>query len=220
MRISQIAAYLNGRLLGDDGEVNSIEPIFRAGPKDLSVLAWPKDIRLAKRSKAAVLIISSSWAADYADEISASLIIIDDLAHAFLKLSELVKQDFLSRHLVISQKFIHDSASVSKKAFVGKAHIGAQSVVCAGAVISDDVFVGSGCFISAGVFIAKESRLGDNNFVGANSVIGSDAFACFEDQVLRFLGSVVLENNIRIGALCTIDRGLLGATENLVITAY
>lgn len=213
MRISEIALHLGGRLLGEDAKVCGIEPLFRAGCEDLSLLAWPKDIRLAKHSKVAALLISTSWAADYADEISSSLIIIDDLAAAFQKLAVLMNQGFLSRESVINKASIHESAHVSARAVVGKAQIGAHSIISAGVIIADDVSIGSNCFISAGAFIASKSRLGDNNFVGPNSIIGSDAFAPFEDQVLSSLGRVVLENNIRIGALCTIDRGLLGATK-------
>jgi UDP-3-O-[3-hydroxymyristoyl] glucosamine N-acyltransferase len=211
MRISEIAAHLGARLLGEDGEVSSCAPIFKAGPRDLSLLAWPKDIRLAKRTRIGALLISTDWAADYADEIPSSLLVIDNLTEAFKRLFILLKQG-LNQQSLVTQASIHASARVSPQAYVGLAHVGAQSIISPGAIISDDVVIGSNCHISSGVFIASGTRLGDNNFVGANSVIGSEAFAPFEDQVLCSLGNVVIKNNIRIGALCTIDRALLGST--------
>lgn len=212
MLISEIASHLGARLLGEDGEVSGLEPLFRAGVKDLSVLAWPKDIRPAKSSTAAALLISSSWAADYADEISCSLIIIDDLNRAFIKLAELLAQNFLSKEAPITKTHIHKSAQVSPTAHVGAAQVGAGSIIGPGVIISNDVIVGNNSIIGAGVFIGSRSRIGDNCSIGAHSVVGSDAFAPFEDQVLSSLGRVVLENNIRIGALCTVDRGLIGTT--------
>ena len=212
MRISEIAAHLGARLLGEDGEVSSCAPIFKAGQKDLSLLAWPKDIRLAKRTRIGALLISTDWAADYADEIPSSLLVIDNLTEAFKRLFMLQRQGFFARQSSITEASIHASARVSSQAYVGHAHVGAQSIISPGAIISDDVVIGSNCHISSGVFIASGTRLGDNNFVGANSVIGSDAFAPFEDQVLCSLGNVEVKNNVRIGALCTIDRALLGST--------
>jgi len=210
--ISEIAVHLGGRLLGEDGHVSGVEPLFRAGVEDLSVLAWPKDIRLAKLTTAAALIISTDWAADYADEISSNLIIIDDLTNAFVRLAKLQAVGFLSREAFITTTHIHGSARVSPRAFVGAAHIGAGSVIGSEAIISDDVIIGANTIINAGVFIASKSRIGDNCSIGAHSVIGCDAFAPFEDQVLASLGRVVIKNNIRIGALCSVDRGLIGAT--------
>jgi UDP-3-O-[3-hydroxymyristoyl] glucosamine N-acyltransferase len=52
--------------------------------------------------------------------------------------------------------------------------------------------------------------------IGANSVIGSPGFIPFgvvHARCLPCFGSVHIDEGVRIGALCTIDRGFLGVTR-------
>ncbi len=104
--------------------------------------------------------------------------------------------------------------------------------------VSDDVLVGEGSVIMPNVFIGKEVRIGkncvihpnvslldytnigDNVVIQAGCVIGSDAFYynTKKDRAVWYkrmqsCGSVVIENDVEIGAGCTIDRGVTAETR-------
>lgn len=206
---------MGGRLLGDDGFATGIKPLYAACPQDLSVLAWPKDIRLAKITKASAIIISSDWAADYADEIAASLIVIDDLPRAFACLFELLSRGMFGPP-PIAEARVHSRALIASSAHIGAAQIGASSIIGHHVVIEDDVMIGSHCLIGPHVVVHRGSRIGDHCVLGAHTTIASGAFAPYGDlkpQILSSLGNVKIGNHVSIGASCTIDRGLLGTTS-------
>lgn len=104
--------------------------------------------------------------------------------------------------------------------------------------VSDDVLVGEGSVIMPNVFIGKEVRIGkncvihpnvslldytnigDNVVIQAGCVIGSDAFYynTKKDRAVWYkrmqsCGSVIIENDVEIGAGCTIDRGVTAETR-------
>ncbi len=124
---------------------------------------------------------------------------------------------------------IHPSAIIDSCAqLAANVCIGANSVIEAGAVISEGVCIGAGCFIGQNVNIGANTNIwsnvsiyhqvviGENCCVQANTVIGSDGFgyAKNKDQWLKIpqLGSVIIGNNVEIGASTTIDRGALDNT--------
>ncbi|MCI5055677.1 MAG: UDP-3-O-(3-hydroxymyristoyl)glucosamine N-acyltransferase [Flavobacteriales bacterium] len=96
------------------------------------------------------------------------------------------------------------------------AKIGDESYVQPGAYIGDDVVIGKGTIIHANVVIYDKCIIGDNVTIHANSVIGSDGFYFNKkgDQYTKFSsgGSVVIEDNVEIGAGCTLDRGVTNKT--------
>jgi len=95
--------------------------------------------------------------------------------------------------------------------------IGADSEVHPSAVIGPHVTIGSGCIIHPGVVIYEHTTIGDRVIIHANTVIGADPFyykkrpAGYDKMVPG--GSVVIEDDVEIGALCTIDRGVSADTR-------
>jgi UDP-3-O-[3-hydroxymyristoyl] glucosamine N-acyltransferase len=90
--------------------------------------------------------------------------------------------------------------------------IGAQAIVLRGA------HIGAGCRIEPGAVIYGNVSLGQRVTVGANSVIGRPGFGWTtapDGRICRVaqLGGVVVEDDVEIGALCTIDAGTLAPTR-------
>jgi UDP-3-O-[3-hydroxymyristoyl] glucosamine N-acyltransferase len=215
MRSSKLAELLGARLLGDDHELLALNAFYAAGERDLSILAWPKDIRLAKKRPVGALITSLDWAADYCDELASPVIAVNNIKDAFTKLNILITNNILFPKKLILSKEIAPSAIIKSSAQLGSARIGAKSQIDHGVVIEDQVIVGESCVIKSGVVLRSGTIV--NNFVciGNNTVIGSEAFApCGEESVedLPSLGHVEIAEAVRLGALCSIDRGLLGKT--------
>lgn len=96
------------------------------------------------------------------------------------------------------------------------ARIGKGTTVEPGAVIGEHVTIGKNCHIHANAYIGDYSVLGDKVIVQSGAVIGSDAFyfkktaAGYEKW--RSGGRVILEDQVDIGANCTINKGVSSDT--------
>lgn len=83
--------------------------------------------------------------------------------------------------------------------------------------IGRNVKIGKNSWIHSGVVLYDNVEIGENVVVHANTVIGSDAFY-FQKKEQGFrkmhtCGRVIIEDNVEIGANCTIDRGVSGDTK-------
>lgn len=97
------------------------------------------------------------------------------------------------------------------------AQIGEGSVLQPGVFVGPDVKIGKNCILHANVSIYDHCTLGDNVVIQANSVIGGDAFY-YKHREQRWdkldsCGSVVIGDDVEIGALCTIDKGVSSPTS-------
>jgi UDP-3-O-[3-hydroxymyristoyl] glucosamine N-acyltransferase len=112
------------------------------------------------------------------------------------------------------------------------AAIGDRSVVDAGAVIGEGVAIGTDCFIHSNVTLYHDITIGNGVIVHSGTSIGSDGFGYAQDGATRVkipqVGTVVIEDDVEIGANVAIDRSTLGATiirrgtkiDNLVQIAH
>src|SRR5262245_3318000 len=140
---------------------------------------------------------------------------------------------------------VHMSAVVAASARVSpSAEIAAHVVVGRGCTIADDAVVGAGTVLGANVSLGKGTRLGprvavlDGVRIGARcivhpgAVIGADGFGFAPDakkwQKIPQVGSVVIGDDVEVGANTTIDRGAIDDTviedgvklDNLVQIAH
>ncbi len=100
----------------------------------------------------------------------------------------------------------------------GSSHavIGKDSLVHPTAVLGNDVRIGENCHIGAGVIIHNGTTIGNRVLIHSNTVIGADAFYYKKRpegfEKLHTCGYVEIGDDVEVGALCTIDRGVTGAT--------
>ncbi len=97
--------------------------------------------------------------------------------------------------------------------------VGERTEIGAGAVIEAGVRIGADCTIGPRVVICAGSTLGNRVVVQAGSVLGSNGFGYVRDHAtgayLAFpqQGTLVVEDDVEVGANTTIDRGALGETR-------
>lgn len=125
---------------------------------------------------------------------------------------------------------VHPTAVVAPDAHLGRdVSIGPYAVVDDGAWLGDRVVIGAGAYVGAGVHVGDETRIGPHAVVydgvvlgrrvilQAGAVVGSDGFgyerAGEEIVHLPHIGTVVLEDEVEIGANTTIDRSTCGTTR-------
>ena len=202
--------------------INSVRPITDATSDSLSFIANPNYERFISETKAAAVIVGLTFES-LNRGATPILLRASDPYVAFAEALRL----FDTRESIFTER-IHKSA-----------------VIHPYAKIADTAIIGANCFIAQGVDIGEHSvihpnctiydnvRIGSHCVIGANTVIGFDGFgyAKTSDGSYRKvpqLGGVIIEDDVEIGACCTIDRAALADTiirkgvkiDNLVQIAH
>ena len=194
--LKEIADLLNCEFVGDENfEVLGMNEIHVVEKGDIVFVDHPKYYDKALQSAATIVLINK----EVACPDGKALLISDDPFRDFNK---------LTKHFM---PFKASNASVSPSAQIGEG-----TVIQPNAFIGNNVKIGKNCIIHPNVAIYDNSIIGDNVIIHAGSVLGADAFYYKKrpqgfDQLLSS-GRVVIEDNVGIGALCTIDKGVTGDT--------
>lgn len=128
---------------------------------------------------------------------------------------------------------IHATACIGANVVIGNSvKIGANTIVGANTSIGDGASIDEGAVIDAGVTIYHQITIGKRTHICSGAVIGADGFG-FANQKGTWhkvpqLGSVVIGDDVDIGANTTIDRGAMGDTiiedgvklDNLIQVAH
>jgi UDP-3-O-[3-hydroxymyristoyl] glucosamine N-acyltransferase len=127
--------------------------------------------------------------------------------------------------------FVHPMASVGEGARLGEgvyvgagvavgegAQIGEGTQILAGSVVGERATVGRGCVLHPNVVLYDGVTLGDRVILHAGVVVGADGFGYVRDESGVYhkfpqVGTVVIEDDVEIGANTCVDRGALGTTR-------
>ena len=194
--LSEIAELIQCKFVGDPSfPVQGINEIHVVQEGDIVFVDHPKYYDKALQSAATVVLINK----EVACPDGKALLISDDPFRDFNK---------LTRHF---KPFQSSSSSISNTAEIGEG-----SIIQPNSFVGNHVKIGTNCQIHSNVAIYDHTIIGDNVIIHAGSVLGADAFYYKRresgyDQLLSG-GRVVIANNVGIGALCTIDKGVTGDT--------
>ncbi|MGD0938384.1 MAG: UDP-3-O-(3-hydroxymyristoyl)glucosamine N-acyltransferase [Terracidiphilus sp.] len=115
---------------------------------------------------------------------------------------------------------LSEGVSVGPCAVIGEnASIGARTRIEAGAVVGEGVLIGSDCRIYPRVVLYPGTTLGNRVIVHGGAVLGADGFGYVRDTATgRYTqfpqqGTLLIEDDVEIGANTTIDRGALKQTR-------
>tara|TARA_B110000090_G_scaffold205466_1_gene253236 strand:+ start:261 stop:1187 length:927 start_codon:yes stop_codon:yes gene_type:complete len=194
--LRQIATLLNIDFIGDENfPITGINEIHVVEKGDIVFVDHPKYYDKALRSAATTILINK--------EVSCP-------EGKALLISEDPFRDFnnITKHF---NPFIASKVSIAESA-----SIGIETVIQPNVFIGNNVSIGSHCVIHPNVTIYDNTIIGNYVTIHANTVLGADAFYYknrpegFDSLISG--GSVVLEDHVDLGASCTIDRGVTGAT--------
>ena len=210
--LKDIAAIINAEYIGNDLHIISgFNEIHRVTNGDLVFVDHPKYYEKALQSAATTILINKEVECPEGK----ALIIHEDPFTAFNKLT----RHFKPKHY--SNQFTSPSAI-----------IGVNTIIMPGAFIGNNVSIGDNCVLNPNVIVYDNCKIGNNVVIHAGTIIGSDAFY-FKNRRTHFeqldtCGNVVIEDNVHIGANCTIDKGVTSDTiigkgtiiDNLVHIAH
>ncbi len=125
-----------------------------------------------------------------------------------------------STSVVSPEATIAGTVSIAATAVISaNTTLGERTIIGEGAVIGEGVTIGAHCHIYPRVVIYPGTIIGDRVIVHAGAVLGSDGFGYVSDPATgRYIqfpqqGTLVLEDDVEIGANTTIDRGALAETR-------
>lgn len=221
-RLGDIAEKLGGVLSGDpDFEITGLASLSHAKSNQLTFLSNPSYRKYLASTHAGAVILG----ADAAHECRSANITVNEPYLAYAQISH-----WFDTAPQVSAG-IDPSASVSSEAKISAtASIGSFAVIEAGVEIGEHVIIGSGCHIGQNCIIGAYSRLypkvvlyhdiriGKGTIIHSQAVIGADGFGFARSNnkwhKIAQIGSVVIGDEVEIGAGTTIDRG---AIEDTVI---
>ena len=199
LSLSNIAQWLNVPFAGDgDALVTGINEIHKVTSGDLTFVDFHKYYDAALNSAASFVLINKEVEVPEGK----GLLFSDDPFRDFVRLAKRFRP---------SEPSLEQIAST--------ATIGKNTILMPGVYVGAHVTIGDNCIIHPNVVLYDHTVVGNNVILHANCVLGADAFyykrrkepTDFYDK-LHSCGRVVIEDDVEIGAGCTIDKGVSGDT--------
>ena len=194
--LEEIANLLQCEFVGDKNfPVLGMNEIHVVEAGDIVFVDHPKYYDKALNSAATIVLINKKTACPDGK----ALLISEDPFRDFNKLTNHFKP------------FQSSSTSISPSA-----KIGVGTIIQPNVFIGHNVTIGDNCLIHSNVSIYDHTVIGNNVMIHAGTILGADAFYYKKretgfDQLVSG-GRVVIKDNVGIGALCTIDKGVTGDT--------
>ncbi len=218
--LGELAALLGGELQGPpDLVIRGIAPVDRAGPQEITFIAQKRYLRLAEQSQAAAFIVAREWG-----NLPRPLIVVPHPYLAYARVAALFApppwrwpgvsdRAYLGADLKLGQ-----DVSIAPLVFLGdRVRLGDRVTILPGCVLGEEVVVGAETLLYPNVTIRERCRVGARVIIHSGTVIGADGYGFVpgpEGHVkIPQMGIVVIEDEVEIGANCTIDRAALGETR-------
>ena len=222
LKLSEIAKKVQGEVVGNgEVEITGVAKIEEAKEGEITFLANTKYAKFLSESKSSAVIVPM----DITEAGGKLLLRTKNPYYAFLQTVNLF---YPSEPLI--EKGIHDTAVIGKDTELGKdlsvgpyvvvgrrCRVGDGSVLMPGVVIGDDVTIGEGCTLQARVCLRERVVIGDRVIIHNGAIVGSDGFGFAPEggkyHKIPQVGTVVIEDDVEIGANTTIDRATLDETR-------
>ena len=218
--IKELANIVDANIHGDpETYISGIATLQLAGQNDLSFFSNRKYHKFLLNTKAAIVILHS----DDLDDCPTNAILTNDPYLAYAKISSWLIQVDTEQVEIASTAVIEDNAAIGKNTSIGanvyigsSCQIGDNVKLHAGCVIADDVKIADNTILYPNVSVYSDVSIGQQCIIHSGVVIGSDGFGIANEQGRWFkvpqLGSVIIGDNVEIGANTTIDRGAIEDT--------
>jgi UDP-3-O-[3-hydroxymyristoyl] glucosamine N-acyltransferase len=219
--VEELAALVDGKLTGErEIVIKRIASAVDADEESISFVEDAKHLAEAQASRAACLIVPIG--ARIEDK---TFIETKHPKLAFARIAATLHPPKRRAPGIHPSAVIADDAEIGAGVFIGafvcigeRSRIGAGTQIRAGAKIGDGVRVGENCVIHPNVFLEDGVTIGNRVILHAGVAIGADGFGYVRDGECGYvkfpqIGTVVIEDDVEIGANSCVDRGSLGETR-------
>jgi UDP-3-O-[3-hydroxymyristoyl] glucosamine N-acyltransferase len=227
MTLDELIAQLGGKLAhGAPGKVvTSVNARERSTATELLFAEDADAAKQALASEAAAVVVKPGCLGEYSSAAGVAVIEVEQPRLWFARAAKLL-------HLAKPAGGVHPSAVIGANVELGHevtvgpcavigdgAKIGAGTRVEAGATIGEGVRVGELCRIYPRAVLYPATTLGNRVVVHSGAVLGADGFGYVRDAKTGAYtqfpqqGTLVLEDDVEIGANSTVDRGALKETR-------
>lgn len=194
--VQELAQQLNAKLLGDGQQLaTGINEIHKVEPGDITFADNEKYFKKAISSAATIILLNKEAECPEGKTI----LVVENPFEAY-------------NGLIIKERpFRPLSSSIDETASIHP-----SAVIEPNVTIGPNVVVGAYTYIQSNVYIAEYTQIGKHVKIQAGTVIGTDAFYFKKNEdgykKWRSGGRVIIEDEVDIGALCTINKGVSGDT--------
>ena len=222
---AEIAEILDGTLHGDPRrEIDDVQTVERATERHLTFVGNQKNFSRLKNSQARVVIAPQTAAPELREHPDTTFILVPEPETAFLSIVGILKPPRPRAAIGISDRaIVHESAKIGPNtnvhplAVIGRdVVIGHSCEIHAGVVIGDGCLLGDNVVLHPTTVLYNDVRIGNHVIIHAGCVIGADGFGYRlvngGHQRLPHYGTVVICDDVEIGACTTIDRAKIGET--------
>ncbi len=219
----QIAGILEGEIVGNPkAEVFKLAKIEEGTDGSLTFLANPKYLPYIYSTQATITIVNRTFEPE--NDISTTLIKVDDAYQSFSKLLEYYNQVKLMKSGIEQPSVISEGATYGENLYLGSfcyigknVKIGNDVKIYPNTFVGDNAIIGDNTILFAGVRVYSETEIGNGCTIHSGAIIGSDGFgfAPGEDGTyskIPQIGNVIIEDNVDIGSCTTVDRATMGST--------
>lgn len=216
MKLGTIAGVLGCSLAEHEAnvEITRIASLEDADSTSITFLSKTKFLDLARASKAKAIIVKNGVTIE--DKINCP---VDDPYLGYAKVGQLFEDTSLlfegpvhPSALIDPTSTVHPSVAIGPLSVIGpRCVVGEKTSIGSHCVLERGSSIGSSCRIDSGAIIRRDSVIGNRVIIQSGTVIGSEGFGNAVDQGvfvrIPCFGTVVIEDDVEIGANVTVDRG-------------
>jgi UDP-3-O-[3-hydroxymyristoyl] glucosamine N-acyltransferase len=218
--VSELCAHVGGRVVGNKNiTIRRVAELSSAGEGEIAYVEDEKFFEAARRSNASCVIVPEGAPVEIPCRIE-----VKNPKLAFALIAEVLHPPKKREPEIHHTAVIAENADVALQVFIGafvcvgeNSTIGSGTQIRAGAKIGDNVSLGSDCVIHPNVFLEDGVTIGDRVILHAGVVIGADGFGYVRGDMgyhkFPQIGTVIVEDDVELGANTTVDRGALGRTR-------
>lgn len=218
--VSELAEIVDGRVVGDGGtQIERISELIDADQNEIAYVENEKLFEAAAESKASCLIVKdaarfSGWTVIEVSNPKLAFSLIGAALHPTVRREPTIHPTAV----VAANADIALTAYVGPNVCVGEyVRVGAYTRIEAGVVLGANVSVGDDCVLHPNVVLYDGVSIGNRVILHAGVCLGADGFGYVRHdlgyQKFPQIGTVVIEDDVEIGAHTCVDRAALGRTR-------
>jgi UDP-3-O-[3-hydroxymyristoyl] glucosamine N-acyltransferase len=221
LSVNELAEIVGGRVVGaGDTLIERIANLDSASENEIAYVDNEKFFEVARDSGASCLIVSKAEG----EFRSPAQIEVTNPKLAFALIGATLHPAKHREPGIDESASVAETADIALTCYVGPnvsigeySKVGATTRIESGAVIGDNVTIGAGCVVHPNVVVYDNVSIGNNVILHSGVCIGADGFGYVRDQMgyhkFPQIGTVIIEDDVELGAHTCVDRAALGRTH-------